>query len=175
VTFLRDPKVAPAVRIRVVTLKPAERLALVLHDMFAVPFHEIGTIIDRSPDAAKMLASRARRRVQATTTVPDADLPRQRRVAEAFLAATRDGDLRALLAVLDPDVVLRVNGPKPKEFGQIRGAQNVAERALAYSRFAQHTQPALLNGTPGLFLGVAARRRAPAGGQGAHHRGTDRA
>jgi hypothetical protein len=92
--------------------------------------------------------------VQTTTTLPDADPPRQRRIAEAFLAATRDGDLEALLAILDPDVVLRVNGPKPTEFGQIRGAQNVAERALAYSRSAQHTQPALINGIPGLVTTI---------------------
>ena len=132
------------------TLKPAERLAFVLHDMFGIPFHEIGPIVGRSPDAAKMLASRARRRVQATTTVPDVDLARQREVAQAFLAASRDKDFEALVAVLDPDVVLRVDGPLPTDFEELRGARNVAERALIYSRFAQHTKLALINGVPGL-------------------------
>lgn len=99
--------------------------------------------------------TRARRRVQATTTVPDTDLPRQREVAEAFLAASRDGDFEALVAVLDPDVVLGVEGPLPTDFEEIRGARNVAERALTYSRFAQHTQPALINGVPGLVTAAA--------------------
>jgi len=131
-------------------LKPAERLAFVLHDMFGVPFDEIGPIVGRSPDAAKMLASRARRRVQATTAVPDTDLPRQREIARAFLAASRDGDFDALVAVLDPDVILRVDGPLPGEYEELHGASNVAERALIYSRFAQHTELVLINGVIGL-------------------------
>src|SRR5437763_12731462 len=91
------------------TLAPAERLAFVLHDMFAVPFDDIAPIVERSPAATRQLASRARRRVQGTAT-PDADLPRQRKVVHAFLAASRDGDFDALLAVLDPDVLLRADG-----------------------------------------------------------------
>ena len=92
------------------TLAPAERLAFVLHDMFAVPFDEIAAIVGRSPDAARQLASRARRRVQGAAPVPDADLTRQREVVDAFFAAARDGDFDALVAVLDPDVVLRADG-----------------------------------------------------------------
>ncbi len=91
-------------------LTPAERLAFVLHDMFAVPFEEIAQIVGRSPHAARQLASRARRRVQGTDTVPDADVTRQREVVDAFLRASRDGDFEALLAILDPDVVLRADG-----------------------------------------------------------------
>src|SRR5262245_34583300 len=89
------------------TLSPPERLAFVLHDMFAVPFDEIAAIVDRTPDAARQLASRARRRVQAGNTVPDADVGAQREVVDAFLAASRDGDFERLVAVLDPDVVVR--------------------------------------------------------------------
>src|SRR5439155_3427255 len=89
------------------TLAPAERLAFVLHDMFAVPFDEIATIVDRSPAAARQLASRARRRVQGTTDVPDTDLNRQREIVEAFLAASRNGEVDALLALLDPGVVVQ--------------------------------------------------------------------
>src|SRR5207247_3724766 len=91
------------------TLTPAERLAFVLHDMFAVPFDEIAPIVDRSPEAARQLASRARRRVQGERTVPDPDLDRQREVVNAFLAAAREGDFEALVAVFDPDVVLRAD------------------------------------------------------------------
>ena len=97
------------------TLSPAERLAFVLHDMFAVPFDEIAPIVDRSPEAARQLASRARRRVRGEHTVPDADLDTQREVVDAFLAAAREGDFEALLAVLDPDVVLRA------DLGPLRG------------------------------------------------------
>lgn len=140
------------------TLQPAERLAFVLHDMFAVPFHQIGPIVGRSPDAAKMLASRARRRVHATTTVPDTDLSRQRAVADAFLAAARAGDFEALLTVLDPDVVLRADHGLPAGLQQIRGAGSIARNALTFSRLAQHAQPALINGAPGL---ITARDRRP--------------
>jgi RNA polymerase sigma factor (sigma-70 family) len=142
------------------TLQPAERLAFVLHDMFSVPFQQIGPLVDRSPDAARMLASRARRRVQATTTVPDADLPRQREVADAFLAAARAGDFDALLSVLDPDVLLRADcGPLPAASGTIRGARNVAKTALAFSRLAQYARPALVNGAPGLVTTRGGRPR----------------
>src|SRR5918997_3895300 len=114
------------------TLNPAERLAFVLHDMFAVPFDEIAPIVDRSPEAARQLASRARRRVQAENAVPGADLEAQREVVEAFLAAARDGDFEALVAVLDPDVVVRSDGGagRPDATIVVRGAEAVASRAL---------------------------------------------
>src|ERR687896_2020002 len=131
------------------TLNPAERLAFVLHDMFAVPFDEIAPIVDRSPEAARQLASRARRRVQGENTVPDADLDTQRRVVDAFLAAARDGDFEALLEVLDPDVVLRSDLAPLGGSREIRGARAVAGQALAYSRLDLLTQPALINGAVG--------------------------
>jgi RNA polymerase sigma factor (sigma-70 family) len=136
------------------TLSPAERLAFVLHDMFAVPFHEIAPIVDRSPEAARQLASRARRRVQGENTVPDADLDAQRRVVDAFLAASRDGDFEALLEVLDPDVVLRADlGPLPAGGSrEVRGAASVAGQALGYSRLGMLMKPALINGAAGLVL-----------------------
>ncbi|MPZ95180.1 MAG: sigma-70 family RNA polymerase sigma factor [Propionibacteriales bacterium] len=134
------------------TLPPAERLAFVLHDMFAVPFDDIASIVDRTPAAARQLASRARRRVQGAAPVPDADLARQREVVDAFLAAARDGDFDALLAVLDPDVVLRADfGALPGAASTIlRGAAEVAERALSFARIARHGQPALVNGAAGV-------------------------
>jgi RNA polymerase sigma-70 factor (ECF subfamily) len=134
------------------TLSPAERLAFVLHDMFAVPFDEIAPIVGRSPDAARQLASRARRRVRAEKTVPDADLGAQREVVEAFLAAARDGDFDRLLAVLEPDVVLRADlGPLPAGGSrQVRGAAAVASQALTYSRLGLLMQPALINGAVGM-------------------------
>jgi RNA polymerase sigma factor (sigma-70 family) len=131
------------------TLSPAERVAFVLHDIFAVPFDEIAPIVDRSPEAARQLASRARRRVQGENTVPDADLGTQRRVVDAFLAAARDGDFEALLAALDPDVVLRRDVAPLGGSGEVRGASAVAGQALAYSRFGALMQPALVNGAVG--------------------------
>ena len=136
------------------TLAPAERLAFVLHDMFAVPFEEIAAIVGRSPAAARQLASRARRRVQGTA-VPDADLARERAVVDAFLAAARDGDFKGLLAVLDPDVLVRADrGAAPAGVPVVvRGAAAVAEQALAFSRRrAQYAEPALVNGTAGLVV-----------------------
>jgi RNA polymerase sigma factor (sigma-70 family) len=134
------------------TLAPAERLALVLHDMFAVPFDQIAAILGRSPAAARQLASRARRRVHGTARVPDADLARQRAVVEAFLAAARDGDFAALVAVLDPDVVLRADrGAVPGGASrEVRGARAVAEGALGFSRRARLARPALVNGAVGV-------------------------
>src|SRR5215207_10347135 len=134
------------------TLSPAERLAFVLHDMFGVPFDEIAPIVDRSPDAARQLASRARRRVRAGNAEPDADLEAQREVVEAFVAASREGDFRRLLAVLDPDVVLRADfGPDaPIPFREVRGAEEVASQAEMYSRIGLELHPVLVNGTPGL-------------------------
>jgi RNA polymerase sigma-70 factor, ECF subfamily len=140
-------------------LAPAERLAFVLHDMFAVPFDEIAPIVGRSPAAARKLASRARRRVRGATPPPDADLTRQREVVDAFLAAGRGGDFDALLAVLDPDVVLRVDrGAVPAGASRvIRGARAVAEQALTFARRARFTQPALVNGGAGIVV-FAGRR-----------------
>jgi RNA polymerase sigma factor (sigma-70 family) len=129
-------------------LNPAERLAFVLHDMFAVPFDEIAPIVDRSPDAARQLASRARRRVQGEPAVPDADLDTQREVLDAFLKAAREGDFEALVEVLDPDVVLRADrrADAPRV---LRGAANVARGALAFSRLDVEVRPALVNGAVG--------------------------
>jgi RNA polymerase sigma-70 factor (ECF subfamily) len=128
------------------TLNPAERLAFVLHDMFAVPFDEIAPIVDRSPDAARQLASRARRRVQGETPTPDADLETQREVLDAFIAAAREGDFEALLEVLDPDVVLRADRGAAT---LVRGAADVARGALAFSRLDVEVRPALVNGAIG--------------------------
>ena len=133
------------------TLSPPERLAFVLHDMFAVPFDEIAGILDRSPDAARQLASRARRRVRGATPDPDADVGAQREVVDAFLAAAREGDFDALVAVLDPDIVLRSDqGPWPEGVArEVRGAENVARQALMFSRLDLDIRPALVNGAAG--------------------------
>jgi RNA polymerase sigma factor (sigma-70 family) len=130
------------------TLSPPERLAFVLHDVFALPFEEIAPIVDRSPEAARQLASRARRRVRAERTVPDADLETQREVIDAFLAAARDGDFDRLVAVLDPDVVLRQDFG-PGDSREIRGAAEVAGQALGYARIGLDIRPALINGVAG--------------------------
>ena len=129
------------------TLSPAERLAFVLHDMFAVPFDEIAPIVERSPQATRQLASRARRRVQGERKEPDPDLDRQREVVEAFLRASREGDFEGLVAVLDPDVVLH------QDFGdgvrELRGAEVVASQAQAYAQLDLVVYPALINGAVG--------------------------
>jgi RNA polymerase sigma factor (sigma-70 family) len=132
------------------TLSPAERLAFVLHDMFAVPFEEIAPIVERSPDAARQLASRARRRVRGSAPVPDADLTAQWEVVEAFLAAARDGDFDALVAVLDPDVVLRADSGPAGPSHEVRGAENVAGRALAWSQVDLTLHRVLVNGAAGV-------------------------
>jgi RNA polymerase sigma factor (sigma-70 family) len=131
------------------TLTPAERLAFVLHDLFAVPFDEIAPIVDRSPEAARQLASRARRRVRRENTVPDADLNAQREVVDAFLAAARDGKFEALLEVLDPDVVLHADFGPTDESRQVHGARAVAGQALFYARLNLDIRPALVNGAVG--------------------------
>jgi RNA polymerase sigma factor (sigma-70 family) len=131
------------------TLSPAERLALVLHDMFAVPFDEIAPIVDRSPEAARQLASRARQRLQGERTAPDPDLARQREVVEAFLAATREGDFEALMAVLDPDVVVRADLGRGVT-RELRGARAFASQAQAVSRLGLVVQTALINGAIGI-------------------------
>jgi RNA polymerase sigma-70 factor (ECF subfamily) len=132
------------------SLTPAERVAFVLHDVFAVPFDEIAPIVDRTPAAARQLASRARRRVQGAP-VPDVDLDGQWAVVEAFLSAARDGDFERLLAVLDPDVVLRSDGgaARPQLISLLRGAQAVAEGAMTFRGFAETASRILVNGIPG--------------------------
>jgi RNA polymerase sigma factor (sigma-70 family) len=135
-------------------LSPAERLSFVLHDMFGVPFEEIAPMVDRTPDAARQLASRARRRVQGASAVPDADLASQRRVVDAFFAAAHEGDFEALVAVLDPDIVLRSDGGalRPEATAFVRGAEAVASRALTFSNLAPFIRPALVNGVPGVVV-----------------------
>jgi RNA polymerase sigma-70 factor, ECF subfamily len=134
-------------------LTPAERLAFVLHDMFAMPFDEIAPIIGRSPAAARQLGSRARRRVQGTAPVPDPDLSRQREVVDAFLAASREGDFEALVSLLDPDVVLRVDRPVPPGAPAIiRGARAVGEQAHSFRSLTPFAQPALVNGAAGFVV-----------------------
>jgi RNA polymerase sigma-70 factor, ECF subfamily len=140
------------------TLTPPERLAFVLHDIFAVPFDEIAPIVDRSPEATRQLASRARRRVRGENTVPDADLDTQWRVVDAFYAAARDGDFEGLLALLDPDVVVRSDFGPMGESRIVRGARPAAGQALFYSRLGLDMLPALVNGVPG---GVAIRDGEP--------------
>jgi RNA polymerase sigma factor (sigma-70 family) len=129
------------------TLSPPERLAFVLHDMFAVPFDDIARIVDRSPAATRQLASRARRRIQGERTVPDADLTTQRELLDAFLAAGRNGDFEALVAVLDPDVVLRAE--LADGVREVRGAERVAGQAMGYARLDLEVTPALVNGAVG--------------------------
>jgi RNA polymerase sigma factor (sigma-70 family) len=140
------------------SLPPAERLAFVLHDMFAVPFDEIAPIVGRSSAAARQLASRARRRVQGAPR-PDADLTRQREVVDAFFAAARDGDFEALVAVLDPDVVLRSDGGirRPGASFVIQGAKEVAESAMTFVRLSPYVQPALVNGAAGVVVAPKGR------------------
>ena len=135
------------------TLAPAERLAFVLHDLFDVPFDEIAPIVERSPDAARQLASRARRRVR-DAPVPDADRTRQREVVDAFFAAAHDGDFAALVAVLDPDVVLRSDGglARPRATALVRGAAVVAGQAITFARLAPFVRPALVNGAAGAVV-----------------------
>jgi RNA polymerase sigma-70 factor, ECF subfamily len=140
-------------------LTPPERMSFVLHDMFAVPFEEIAPIIEKTPAATRQLASRARRRVQSEAPAPDPDLSRQRKVVDAFFAASRNGDLDALVAVLDPDVVLRSDAGKgrPRLNMVLRGAASVARQAFTASRLSPFVHPALINGAAGVV--VAARGR----------------
>lgn len=142
------------------TLSPAERLAFVLHDMFGVGFEEIATIVDKSPAATRQLASRARRRVQGAPT-SDGDMTRQKKVVEAFMAASRGGDFEALLELLDPDVLLRADaGAASAEYAGpavsklVRGAKAVVEQALLFSRMGPYNQLALVNGVPGVITVV---------------------
>lgn len=134
-------------------LAPAERLAFVLHDLFAVSFEEIATIVGRSPAAARQLASRARRRVQGGSAPTASSLPSQRRVVDAFLTALRAGDFEGLLAVLDPDVVVRIDeaAARPGAPREIHGARNWAQGAIAFSKGLQFIQPAIIEGSVGLI------------------------
>ena len=141
------------------TLTPAERLAFVLHDMFAVPFDEIAPIVGRSPTAARQLASRARRRVHGADMARGADFARKREVVDAFLAASREGDFEALLALLDPEVVVRADrlAVKPGAAPEARGAATVAKQAFAESRRARFAQLALVNGGVGVVVAPRGR------------------
>jgi RNA polymerase sigma factor (sigma-70 family) len=141
------------------TLAPAERLAFVLHDMFAVPFDQIAPIVGSSPAAARQLASRARRRVQQAAPTPDADLTRQRAVVDAFFAASRNGDFAALVAVLDSDVVLRSDGgpSRPGASAVVHGGLTVAEQALTFARLSPFVRPALVNGAAGVVVAPRGR------------------
>jgi RNA polymerase sigma factor (sigma-70 family) len=141
--------VGMALQVVLDTLSPAERLAFVLHDMFAVPFVEIAAMVDRSPEATRQLASRARRRVRDAAPAPDADLTRQQAVVDAYFAASREGDLDGLVAVLDPDVVLRAHR-RDGEPVELHGAERVARGAMTARRFAPYVRPALINGAAGV-------------------------
>ena len=134
------------------TLTPAERLAFVLHDMFDMSFEEIGSIVGRSPAAARQLASRARRRVRGVEAIPDSDLRSQRQVVDAFLAALRAGDFEGLLAVLDPEVIFHLDTAAPGAPREIRSARAWAQGAVAYSRAARFVETALVNGRVGLVF-----------------------
>ncbi|MFI0795084.1 sigma-70 family RNA polymerase sigma factor [Micromonospora rubida] len=152
--------VGSALLVVLASLTPAERLAFVLHDLFGLPFEQIAPIVDRTPVAAKKLASRARQRVRGATPIPDPDLVGQRRVVDAFLAAARGGDLDALLAILDPDVVLRVDrGTLADGMRTIRGVRAVAGLAATFQRMAiaAVTHPVLVNGTAGLVNTIDSR------------------
>ena len=135
-------------------LTPAERVAFVLHDVFAVPFDEVAPIVDRTPAATRQLASRARRRIQGTAQEPERDVERQRAVVDAFLAASRHGDFQALLEVLDPDVVVRADpgALAPNVARVIRGREAVAKRAFGFRGLADGARPALINGAAGLVV-----------------------
>ncbi|MEU6236184.1 sigma-70 family RNA polymerase sigma factor [Kitasatospora sp. NPDC047058] len=136
------------------SLSPAERVAFVLHDLFAVPFEEIAPLIEKTTAATRQLASRARRKVQGQAPAPDRDLARQRVAVDAFFAATRTGDLDALLAVLDPDVVLRSDGDVGRLRGTVvlSGARTVADQAVLYHSLAPYARPALINGAAGVVV-----------------------
>ena len=139
------------------TLAPAERLALVLHDVFGVPFEEIGAMVDRTPEATRQLASRARRRVQGATAAPDADVTRQREVVDAFLAASRNGDFDALLSVLHPDVLFRLDRGATPASQVARGAAAVGQLKFMFFDPGWSTQPALVNGAAGLIVRLNGR------------------
>jgi RNA polymerase sigma factor (sigma-70 family) len=148
-TLIAD-SVSLALLVVLETLSPHERLAFVLHDMFAVPFEEIASIVGCTPAAARQLASRARRRVRGAAPAPDVDLAQQRRVVDAFLAAVRAGDFEGLVAVLDPDVLLR-SDEIPAGLKELSGARVIAQQALMFSKAAISVQPILVNGAAGII------------------------
>lgn len=152
-TLLAD-SVGLALLVVLESLTPPERLAFVLHDMFGVPFDEIGQIIDRSPVAARKLASRARQRVHGEAPPPDPDLAAQRKVVDAFFAASNDGDFEALVEVLHPDVILRSDGgtARPQLNMLVRGSEHVARQALVSGRLAPFVRRVLVNGSPGALV-----------------------
>jgi RNA polymerase sigma factor (sigma-70 family) len=152
-TLLAD-SVGVALLVVLDRLNPAERLAFVLHDVFAVPFEEIAAIIDRTPEAARQLASRARRRVQAKESNASANLPEQRKVVDAFLKALQSGDFEALVAVLDPDVLVHIDEAAARPGGprEIRGARNWAQGAIAFSQMTRFAQAALVDGSVGVVF-----------------------
>jgi RNA polymerase sigma factor (sigma-70 family) len=158
-TALLADAVGLALLVVLETLPPAERLAFVLHDTFGVPFEEIAAILGRSPAAARQLASRARRRVQGVAPTPDPDLARQREVVDAFFAAAREGDFEALVAVLDPEVVLHADGGalRPAATETLRGAAVVAGQALTFAHLARFVRPALVNGAAGVVVAPQGR------------------
>jgi RNA polymerase sigma factor (sigma-70 family) len=141
------------------TLTPAERVAFVLHDMFSMPFEEIALIVGRSPAATRQLASRARRRVRGAPISPEVDLAHQREVVDVFLAAARDGEFDALVAVLDPEVVLRSDGGvvRPGASVVVHGARAVAEQAFIFSRLFPFVRPAIVNGAAGVVVAPGGR------------------
>jgi ketosteroid isomerase-like protein len=142
-----------AMQVVVEQLRPAERVAFVLHDVFGMPFDEIAPIVGRSPTAARQLASRGRRRVQGSRAQPDTSLAEQRAVVDAFFAATRRGDLSGLLAVLDPNVVVRADfGPRSSASGEAHGADAVARQALSFRALAPAARAAVVNGTAGFVV-----------------------
>jgi RNA polymerase sigma factor (sigma-70 family) len=151
---LMADSVGPALMVVLDTLGPAERLAFVLHDIFAVPFDDIAPILERTPAATRQLASRARRRVQGATPPRHVDLARQRRIVDAFLTALREGDFEKLVAMLDPDVVLRDDSSQlpPGAAAIMRGARDVGAYALSFSRHARVVEPALVDGAVGLAI-----------------------
>ncbi|MFH8408808.1 sigma-70 family RNA polymerase sigma factor [Streptomyces sp. NPDC018019] len=160
-TALLTDSVSRALLVVLDRLGPAERVVLVLHDMYAVPFHEIAPLVERTPVATKKLASRARHKVRGTPVVPAADLARHRRVISAFLTAVRAGDLPAVLALLDPDVVRRADPTAlpPGVAPELRGARAVAEGTLLFAHRSRQAEPALVNGTVGLLVAPHGRLR----------------
>ncbi|MFI5895146.1 sigma-70 family RNA polymerase sigma factor [Actinoplanes sp. NPDC051513] len=141
------------------TLGPDERLAFVLHDLFAVPFEDVAVLLDRNAAAARQLASRARRRVREQAPAPDPDLGRQREIVDAFFAAAREGDFDRLVEVLHPDAVLRADGGpgRPQFTAVLRGARDIAGQATGFGRFTPYARPALVNGAAGLVMVAGGR------------------
>jgi RNA polymerase sigma-70 factor (ECF subfamily) len=157
--FVLAESVGLALLVVLDALDPAERVAFVLHDMFAVPFDEIAPIVGRSPAAARQLASRARRRVQGADRGSGASLTRERAVVDTFLAALRGGDIEALVAVLDPDFVIRVDAAAapPGAPREVRGARNWAKQAIGFARGLRFAQPALVDGAVGVVVAPRGR------------------